>query len=203
MQSRALFGLCMAVGLIAAVWNVTTAAGQNCSDSFAEPPLGPERPEDLIAFRDVVKGEGDLLQDVVLLWTNVADNARCITVEASFSTTGAAEARDDWVALESIHDPTANRFPHSVGSDPGEVCYRVFASNAFGRSNYSNRVCLLLEALPPPEIELDSGGLADGGKGSSLLYPLAIGLPLAAAAVVTGMVVWSRTRRSPTERSGE
>ena len=123
MQSRALFGLCMAVGLIAAVWNVTTAAGQNCSDSFAEPPLGPERPEDLIAFRDVVKGEGDLLQDVVLLWTNVADNARCITVEASFSTTGAAEARDDW------------------------------------------------------------GGLADGGKGSSLLYPLAIGLPLAAAAV--------------------
>ena len=179
---KILFGFCAA--LIAVAWmgvsGVLLATAEDiCNDVYAAPPLGPERPGSLIAFRNPVAGTMDE-QDISLHWVNKADNASCFAVEAKLSSALEPASDGQWAFLDTIHDPKINQHLHRVTySGPGEICYRVYASNSWGKSDYSNRVCLQLEALDSSGTASAEAGSSAPGSGVSTWLVLAIALPLA------------------------
>jgi len=193
MGKRTLLGLCLALFLTAVVWSAAIAGAavqDDCSDSFASHPLAPGTPAKLVAFRKAVQGVVTPRQDVTLHWINTSSNANCFSIEARFLSGPDPSVNGGWVLLETIHDPRVNQYLHSGVPTSGEVCYRVYASNSVGRSDYSNRVCLSMGG--PPPYDATASGLDSSSEGSGFRtgYLLAIVLPLSALAVLAGAALW-------------
>ena len=210
---RALFALSLvlivAVGIWYGVWPTSAmeaSAEGTCGDSYAEPPLGPERPTRLVAFRKLVEDAPDPQQDITLHWVNGAGDADCLAVEVNYLPRRTATG-DDWSLLDTLRGGPVTEYHHRV-SALGEVCYRVYSSNEAGRSQYSNRVCLALEGYtPPPTVSAPAGPSASNSDGvdesGSLGWPLlVIAIALGALFAGAGLVLWrykahrSRARRT-------
>ena len=203
MKSTIPVGLCAGLIALMGVWSAIVPgamAQEDCVDSYADAPLGPTRPENLVAFRRSANDAPDR-QDVILYWVNVADNARCVSVDVRFSPasdTSPTTAEGEWAPLAKISDQTVDRYLHPAVPSMGEVCYRVYASNETGRSSYSNRVCLVLEGYTFPAGAGTEGG-EDGsdseGSGFGTWYIVAIALVAGAAILGVGAVIRRRASR--------
>ena len=118
-----------------------------CSKIYAPPPLGPQRPTKLVALRNLEEASPEPQQVISLLWINRAQNANCFFVEVKYSPGQGTGVSNEWLLLDTIRSPRVNQYQHQNVKAQGQVCYRVYASNRTGRSEYSNRVCLVLGKL--------------------------------------------------------
>ena len=200
MKSTIPVGLCAGLIALMGVWSAIVpgaVAQEDCVDSDADAPLGPTRPEKLVAFRRSANDAPDR-QDVILYWVNVADNARCVSVDVRFSPVSGATAEGEWALLAKISDQTVDRYLHPAVPSMGEVCDRVYASNEIGRSSYSNRVCLVLEGYTFPAGAGPAGGedgSGSGGSGLGMWYIVAIALVAGTAVLGVGVVIRRRASR--------
>lgn len=163
-----------------------------CGDGFKPPPEGPVSPKKLLALRETEGVGSGSLSGVRLHWVNDAWNTNCVVVQQRPSAYAAA---DTWTTVTTINDPTVNEYLHRDVAPRGEICYRAYAANEMGRSDYSNRVCLLLD--PPPQIAANpaatvvlptssgnAAGMDQNGQSSRsniwVLAVIAVGLVVAA-----------------------
>ena len=134
---------------------------------------------------------------MTLHWLNKADNANCFAVEAKLSSAPEPASNGQWALLDTIRDPKVNQHLHRVtASGPGEICYRVYASNSWGRSDYSNRVCLQVEAPVSSGTASPEPSSSPQRSGVSTRLILAIALPLGFLAVGGGAAFWRYRRHA-------
>ena len=145
--------LAIAVGVASPNYLLPQASAQErCSDTYTPPPVGPQAPTDLLLFRapeDTDEGTG---RGIFVTWINHADNALCVAVEGILDPGRSNGGSGPWGPIVTIQEPTAGSYLHEDAPMEGEMCYRVYASNDFGRSAYSNRACLLVTS-PDPTLE--------------------------------------------------
>ena len=203
MEKGLLLGLFGALLLIAGIWSAplgtAIAQEEQCNTTtIAEPPVGPAVPDILFPTREVVEGATEPQLDIRLHWVNRSPNSRCFHVEVKLTPeTDCSVEGGQWGLLETIPERQVTQYLHEGVSATGSVWYRVYASNREGRSDYSRRVCLILEGF-------GSGGTDGGGKfengspiegsGSGPWLIVGIVLGLAAVATVGGVLVWRRRR---------
>ena len=205
MEKKLLFGLFGALLLIAGMWSAPlgTATAQEedeqCNTAtIAEPPLGPAVPDILLPTRLAVEGAQEPQLDIRLQWVNRSTNARCFHVEVKLTAEADCPVEGgQWGLLKTIPERQVTQYLHEGVSATGSVWYRVYASNRDGRSDYSRRVCLILEGYGSGET--DDGGIFEdevpmGSSGSGVWIVVGIVLGLAAVAIVGGVVVWRRRR---------
>ena len=148
-----------------------------------------------MAFRESAEQASEGFKNIRLRWVNKATNFGCTAVEANYSPEGAAtELGGTWDLVETILDPAVSEFLHVAVPAQGDVCYRVYAANALGRSEYSNRVCLELGEIATPTPDTGEGG-GDSSEGdSSAPVLIIVVVVLVAILVVGGGVVMMRGR---------
>jgi hypothetical protein len=83
----------------------------------------------------------------VLRWTDNSDNESCFAIERKAGASG-------WEWLSAVGANQVGTYGDGLVSE-GEHCYRVYAGNDAGRSDYSNETCIQLAAptpspTPPP-----------------------------------------------------
>ena len=193
----------MTLVVMASLWSasIVRAQGQDdCNSSYTKANFGPERPAKLTAFRKVIDDGSGPQQDITLHWINESRGATCFTVEARFSPGLDSSADGEWAVLGTIRGAKATRHLHRDVPAPGELCYRLYASNSTGRSDYSNRVCLGVDALvsrgPASAFDSESDGSVEG-SGYPPWYLVAITTALFALISSGGVVAWRhRTHRA-------
>ena len=170
------------------------AAQEECSDTFGEFVAAPER---LAAFRSVAEdlsGEPEALQDVTLSWVNPGTHAECFTIEVQRVPASELGGSGSWEVLDKVTDPTQSRYLHLDVPTSAKVCYRVHASNRFGRSEYSNGVCLL--ELTSGTGEMEGAGAGDlvgmdmGSEGLQVWHVVVIALVAGVVLVTGGVAGW-------------
>ena len=150
-----------------------------------------------MAFRESVEQPSEGLKNIRLRWVNKAANSGCTAIEANYSLEGTAtEPGGTWDLVETILDPAVSEYLDLAVRAQGDVCYRVYAANALGRSEYSNRVCLELGeiAAPTPDTGEGDGDSSEDDSGAPILIIVVVAL--IAILAVGGGVVMLRGRRS-------
>ena len=201
MSKRILFGLFVALTALSGLW-VTYPTGigaqQDCNANDTGAALAPEKPDLAMAFREATGQTSEGPKNIRLRWLNKASNLGCTGVEANYSPEGTAELGGTWDLLDTMLDPAASEYLHVGVPDLGDICYRVYAANALGRSEYSNRVCIDLSGSSTGSDNPDNQADGVSSRGDSGSRVLIMVVAVAAIAVAGGGVaMWrSRTKRA-------
>lgn len=114
-----------------------------CAPDAAESPLAPAAPTDLWLELTANPNLPDLPAMVVVLrWTDNSENETCFAIERKLGA-------DDWEWLSAVGANQVGTYAYGFVSE-AEHCYRVYAGNEAGRSDYSNEACIQLAAPAPP-----------------------------------------------------
>ena len=201
MGSLRLIALSASLLALAGAWLLAmpaVSALEDCVNDYADLPLGPARPESVVAFRAAADETG-LLQDITLSWANKADNANCVSADFRLSPGPVTGGEGQWELLTSIRDPLVTQYEHFDLASTGHVCYRVYSSNEYGRSSFSNRVCLVLEGFNFPEVP----GEVDEEPDSTFQLWYVLVAALGGAIVLAVAVIVLRRRRAPSSSAQE
>lgn len=183
--------------MLAGLW-VSSATGVvaqvDCNSGYTGSALAPDKPELAMAFRESLVLTPEAPKNIRLRWVNKSSNFGCTGVETNYSSQGRAALGGTWDALETIVDPAVSEYLHAAVPTRGEICYRVYAANSLGRSEYSNRVCLVLgvAVTPSPDTDVTGGNSTEDDSGMPVW--IIAGIAVAAVVVVGGGVAMLRGR---------
>ena len=187
------------IAVVGSMFQGPAAAQEEYGDAFGEFVTAPER---LAAFRSLAEdiSAPEPFQDVTLSWVSPGADAGCFTIEVERVTESGLDGRRSWEVLDRMPDRTQSRYLHLNVPTSEKVCYRVYSSNRLGRSDYSNRVCLLELVSGIGEGEsagaTDQAGMDMGGEGIRVWQVLVIALVGGAVLATGGVVGWRyRARR--------
>ncbi len=181
LSSVALLSLPAVSGGVSAV---AAADTPDCVSTFAGSPPGPEAPANVrVASQGIAQS---------LAWDNKAQDAKCIVVQFKpLTVTGGQGAPQDWATLVTLTNVQTTSY--QLPPIAGQVCYRLYAANAQGRSDFSEERCVapapvtLGPALAGQSLSSTTGGTGAGG--SALPAVIIIVAALAAAAVAAMLVL--------------
>lgn len=131
------------VTLLAVIWLALAVpphanADGGCSSEYVGVPPGPLAPVNLQAVGSELR------------WVNLAGDANCLVIEIKpyLPPALATQIPEQWLPFATIYTPQATSYAVPAMESAGQVCFRMYAANAFGRSDYTNAVCLLAQRPP-------------------------------------------------------
>ncbi|MDP3064847.1 MAG: hypothetical protein Q8O40_16845 [Chloroflexota bacterium] len=191
----------LAVALAGYLVPVNAQAGEgDCASDYVGVPPGPGAP---VGFR---------VEGAVLRWENRAANANCLAIEIKPYLPPDLRTRvaEQWLPFATIYAVESTSYTVPEMESGGEVCFRMYAANQYGRSPYTGEVCLL-PAVPPtptptavwgigatPERTptASTGGPTSGGRAGRPAVVIMVTLLLVATVVGLMVLRWRVSGRS-------